>query len=72
MDTNFASTGTSVDPLQEYSMGVSALQEKLGRIVASNQGTAESLSRAATALRLMSDRRCVQGQERRRTALPGE
>ncbi|HJW26730.1 MAG TPA: hypothetical protein VJ576_17665 [Rhodocyclaceae bacterium] len=56
MDTNFASAGTSLDPLQEYSTRVSALQEKLGRILSSNQGTVESLSRAATALRRMSER----------------
>ena len=78
MDTNVASTRTSLDPLQEYSKGVSALQEKLGRILASKQGTMESLSRAAATLRLMSQwqqeaaKRYIQGKERHGKLLPSE
>lgn len=54
MDSNFfASANSHHDALAQYSAGVTALQQKLSHIRASQRDTVESLSRAAAALRLM-------------------
>lgn len=39
------------DPLLQYSNGVTDLREKLARVVTNKQAVADSLSRAAAALR---------------------
>lgn len=56
---NYTSTGHSPkqDPLAQYAGSVAGLSDKLARILSSNQDTANSLMRAAAALRSMSSSR---------------
>lgn len=48
------SNNRNPDPMEQYAASVSTLQSKLGRVVSNQQAVADSLSRAAAALRSIS------------------